>query len=55
MPRTAERTHRMAQPLSEAGNRPLHVHARYSRDEALDALGLEDLDGPWDSGIDGAR
>jgi hypothetical protein len=37
--------------LSEADDRPLHVHARYSRDEALAAFGLEDLNGTWGSGV----
>ncbi|MBM7808306.1 superfamily II DNA or RNA helicase [Geodermatophilus bullaregiensis] len=46
-----ERIHRVARPLSEAGDRPLHVHARYSRDEALSAFGLEDLNGTWGSGV----
>jgi hypothetical protein len=46
-----ERIHRVAHPLSEAGDRPLHVHARYSRDEALAAFGLEDLNGTWGSGV----
>jgi superfamily II DNA or RNA helicase len=46
-----ERIHRVARPLTEAGDRPLHVHARYSRDEALAAFGLEDLNGTWGSGV----
>jgi hypothetical protein len=46
-----ERIHRVARPLSEAGDRPLYVHARYSRDEALAAFGLEDLNGTWGSGV----
>ncbi|SDX57797.1 Helicase conserved C-terminal domain-containing protein [Geodermatophilus africanus] len=46
-----QRIHRVARPLSEAGDRPLHIHARYSRDEALAAFGLEDLNGIWGSGV----
>ncbi len=46
-----DRIHRVTPALEVAGDRPLHVHARYSRDEALAAFGLEDLNGTWGSGV----
>ncbi|WP_448616207.1 DUF3427 domain-containing protein [Modestobacter sp. URMC 112] len=46
-----DRIHRVAPALELAGPRPLHVHARYSRDEALAAFGMEDLNGTWGSGV----
>ncbi|SDX93707.1 Helicase conserved C-terminal domain-containing protein [Modestobacter sp. DSM 44400] len=46
-----ERIHRVTPALEVAGPRPLHVHARYSRDEALAAFGMEDLNGTWGSGV----
>ncbi|MCV2488243.1 DUF3427 domain-containing protein [Geodermatophilus sp. YIM 151500] len=46
-----ERIQRVTPPLGEASDRPLHVHARYSRDEALAAFGLENLNGTWGSGV----
>jgi superfamily II DNA or RNA helicase/HKD family nuclease len=45
------RIHRVTPALEIAGDRPLHVHARYSRDEALAAFGLTDLNGTWGSGV----
>ncbi|WP_138732040.1 DUF3427 domain-containing protein [Modestobacter excelsi] len=46
-----DRIHRVAPALELAGPRPLHVHARYSRDEALAAFGMDDLNGTWGSGV----
>jgi hypothetical protein len=46
-----DRMHRVAPALEIAGPRPLHLHARYSRDEALAAFGLRDLNGTWGSGV----
>ena len=46
-----DRIHRVAPALEFAGSRPLHVHARYSRDEALAAFGMEDLNGTFGSGV----
>jgi superfamily II DNA or RNA helicase len=46
-----DRIHRVTPALEVAGSRPLHVHARYSRDEALAAFGMEDLNGTWGSGV----
>ncbi|MBB3086654.1 DUF3427 domain-containing protein [Geodermatophilus sabuli] len=46
-----DRIHRVTPALEVAGDRPLHVHARYSRDEALAAFGMEDLNGTWGSGV----
>ncbi|MBY3555760.1 DUF3427 domain-containing protein, partial [Modestobacter lapidis] len=46
-----DRIHRVAPALEVAGPRPLHVHARYSRDEALAAFGRADLNGTWGSGV----
>jgi superfamily II DNA or RNA helicase len=46
-----DRIHRVTPALEVVGNRPLHVHARYSRDEALAAFGLTDLNGTWGSGV----
>jgi len=46
-----DRIHRVAPAVELASARPLHVHARYSRDEALAAFGLEDLNGTWGSGV----
>jgi superfamily II DNA or RNA helicase/HKD family nuclease len=45
------RIHRVTPALEVAGTRPLHVHARYSRDEALAAFGMTDLNGTWGSGV----
>ncbi|WNV74129.1 DUF3427 domain-containing protein [Geodermatophilus sp. DSM 44513] len=46
-----DRIHRVTPALEVAGDRPLHVHARYSRDEALAAFGMTDLNGTWGSGV----
>ncbi len=46
-----DRIHRVAPALEVAGPRPLHVHARYSRNEALAAFGLENLNGTFGSGV----
>ncbi len=46
-----DRIHRVAPALEIAGPRPLHVHARYSREEALAAFGMEDLAGTFGSGV----
>ncbi|MGK5112018.1 DUF3427 domain-containing protein [Geodermatophilus sp. CPCC 205506] len=46
-----DRIHRVTPALEVAGTRPLHVHARYSRDEALAAFGMTDLNGTWGSGV----
>jgi superfamily II DNA or RNA helicase len=46
-----DRIHRVAPPLEVAGPRPLHVHARYSRNEALAAFGMENLNGTFGSGV----
>jgi superfamily II DNA or RNA helicase/HKD family nuclease len=46
-----DRIHRVAPALEIAGPRPLHVHARYSRDEALAAFGMENLNGTFGSGV----
>ena len=46
-----DRIHRVAPALEIAGPRPLHIHARYSRNEALAAFGLEDLKGTFGSGV----
>lgn len=46
-----DRMHRVAPAIELASARPLHLHARYSRDEALAAFGLEDLNGTWGSGV----
>jgi superfamily II DNA or RNA helicase/HKD family nuclease len=46
-----DRIHRVAPPLEIAGPRPLHVHARYSRNEALAAFGMENLNGTFGSGV----
>jgi len=45
-----KRIHRVA-PALDAGPRPLHVHARYSREEALAAFGMTDLAGTFGSGV----
>lgn len=37
--------------LQTAGSRPLHVHARYRREEALASFGLTDLGGTFGSGV----
>ncbi len=46
-----DRIHRVTPALEVVGSRPLHVHARYSRDEALAAFGMRDLNGTWGSGV----
>jgi superfamily II DNA or RNA helicase len=46
-----DRIHRVTPALGLAEDRPLHVHARYSRDEALAAFGMTDLNGTWGSGV----
>ncbi|SNR31259.1 DUF3427 domain-containing protein [Blastococcus mobilis] len=46
-----DRIHRVAPALEIAGPRPLHVHARYSRNEALAAFGMENLNGVFGSGV----
>ncbi|MFW3171378.1 DUF3427 domain-containing protein [Geodermatophilus sp. CPCC 206100] len=46
-----DRIHRVTPALEVAGDRPLHVHARYSRDEVLAAFGMTDLNGTWGSGV----
>ena len=46
-----DRIHRVAPALEIAGPRPLHVHARYSRNEALAAFGMENLNGTFSSGV----
>jgi hypothetical protein len=46
-----DRIERVTPALEVAGPRPLHVHARYSRDEALAAFGMRDLNGTWGSGV----
>lgn len=46
-----ERIHRVAPALELAGPRPLHLHARYSRNEALAAFGMENLNGTFGSGV----
>lgn len=46
-----DRIHRVAPALEVAGPRPLHVHARYSRNEALAAFGMENLNGTFGSGV----
>ena len=46
-----DRIHRVAPVFEVAGPRPLHVHARYSRNEALAAFGMENLNGTFGSGV----
>lgn len=46
-----DRIHRVAPALEVAGPRPLHVHARYNRNEALAAFGMENLNGTFGSGV----
>jgi superfamily II DNA or RNA helicase len=46
-----DRIHRVAPALEIAGPRPLHVHARYSRNEALAAFGMANLNGTFGSGV----
>jgi superfamily II DNA or RNA helicase len=46
-----DRIHRVAPALEIAGPRPLHLHARYSRNEALAAFGMENLNGTFGSGV----
>ncbi|SDE70377.1 Helicase conserved C-terminal domain-containing protein [Blastococcus fimeti] len=46
-----DRIHRVTPALELAGPRPLHVHARYSRNEALAAFGMENLNGTFGSGV----
>ena len=46
-----DRIHRVAPAVEIAGPRPLHVHARYSRNEALAAFGMENLNGTFGSGV----
>jgi hypothetical protein len=46
-----DRIHRVAPALETGGPRPLHVHARYSRNEALAAFGMENLNGTFGSGV----
>jgi hypothetical protein len=46
-----DRMHRVAPALEIAGARPLHVQARYSRNEALAAFGMENLNGTFGSGV----
>lgn len=46
-----DRIHRVAPALEIAGPRPLHIHARYSRNEALAAFGMENLNGTFGSGV----
>jgi len=46
-----DRIHRVALALEVARPRPLHVHARYSRNEALAAFGMENLNGTFGSGV----
>ena len=46
-----DRIHRVTPAVELASARPLHLHARYSRDEALAAFGLTDLNGTWGSGV----
>lgn len=46
-----DRMHRVTPPAELASARPLHVHARYSRDEVLAAFGLTDLNGTWGAGV----
>ena len=46
-----DRIHRVTPTVEIAGPRPLHVHARYSRNEALAAFGMENLKGTFGSGV----
>src|SRR3954454_21886568 len=46
-----DRIHRVTPAVEIAGPRPLHVHARYSRNEALAAFGMENLNGTFGSGV----
>jgi superfamily II DNA or RNA helicase/HKD family nuclease len=46
-----ERIHRVTTPVEIAGPRPLNIHARYSRNEALAAFGMENLNGTFGSGV----
>lgn len=46
-----DRIHRVTPVVEVAGPRPLHVHARYSRNEALAAFGMENLNGTFGSGV----
>jgi hypothetical protein len=46
-----DRIHRVAPDLGFAGPHPLHVHARYGRNEALAAFGMENLNGTFGSGV----
>jgi hypothetical protein len=46
-----DRIHRVAPVLEVTAPRPLHVHARYSRNEALAAFGMENLNGAFGSGV----
>ncbi|WP_029433141.1 DUF3427 domain-containing protein [Blastococcus sp. URHD0036] len=46
-----DRIERVTPALEIAGPRPLHIHARYSRDEVLAAFGMRDLNGTWGSGV----
>ncbi|SEP28612.1 DUF3427 domain-containing protein [Trujillonella endophytica] len=46
-----DRIERVTPAVEVSGARPLHVHARYSREEALAAFGLRDLNGTWGSGV----
>jgi hypothetical protein len=46
-----DRMHRVTPAVELASFRPLHIHARYSRDEVLAAFGLRDLNGTWGSGV----
>src|SRR4051794_20696083 len=46
-----DRIHRVAPAVEVAGPRPLHVHARYSRNEALAAFGMDNLNGTFGSGV----
>lgn len=46
-----DRIHRVAPAVEIAGPRPLHLHARYSRNESLAAFGMENLNGTFGSGV----
>jgi hypothetical protein len=46
-----DRIQRVTPAVEVASPRPLHVHARYSRDEALAAFGMTNLNGTWGSGV----
>jgi superfamily II DNA or RNA helicase/HKD family nuclease len=46
-----DRIHRVAPAVEIAGPSPLHLHARYSRNEALAAFGMENLNGTFGSGV----